>query len=65
MKTLLQILMKKKISRIKRKHQNNEQSKNQRSDTEKINLIEEGKKIGIDEVIKHNEIVNKSLKSQI
>ena len=65
MKTLLQLLMKKKISRIKRKHQNNEQSKNQRSDTEKINLIEEGKKIGIDEVIKHNEIVNKSLKSQI
>ena len=28
-------------------------------------LIEEGKKIGIDEVIKHNEIINKSLKSQI
>ena len=26
----------------------------QRSDTEKINLIEEGKKIGIDEVIKRN-----------
>ena len=65
MKTLLQLLMKKKISRIKRKHQNNEQSKNQRRDTEKINLIEEGKKIDIDEVIKHNEIVNKSLKSQI
>ena len=37
----------------------------QRSNTEKINLIEEGKKIGIDEVIKHNEIINKSLKSQI
>ena len=34
----------------------------QRSDTEKINLIEEGKKIGIDEVIKHNEIINNSLK---
>ena len=65
MKTLLQLLMKKKISRIKRKHQNNEQSKNQRRDTEKINLIEEGKKIDIDEVIKQNEIVNKSLKSQI
>ena len=31
----------------------------QRSDTEKINLIEEGKKIGIDEVI------NKPLKPQI
>ena len=33
-----------------------------RSDTEKINLIEEGKKIGIDEVIKRNEIINNSLK---
>ena len=29
----------------------------QRSDTEKINLIEEGKKISIDVVIKCNEIV--------
>ena len=37
----------------------------QRSDTEKINLTEEGKKIGIDEVIKRDEIVNNSLKSQI
>ena len=37
----------------------------QRSDTEKINLIEEGKKIGIDEVIEHIEAINKSLKSQI
>ena len=34
----------------------------QRSDTEKINLIEEGKKIGINEVIKRNEIINNSLK---
>ena len=34
----------------------------QRSDAEYINLIEEGKKIGIDEVIKHNENINKSLK---
>ena len=33
-----------------------------RSDAEKDNLIEEGKKIGINEVIKRNEIVNKSLK---
>ena len=33
----------------------------QRSDAEKISLIEEGKKIGINEVIKHNEI-NNSLK---
>ena len=37
----------------------------QRSDTEKINLIQEGKKIGIDEVIRQSEIVNKSLKSYI
>ena len=29
-----------------------------RSDAEKVNLIEEGKKIGINEVIKRNEIIN-------
>ena len=33
-----------------------------RSDAEKVNLIEEGKKIGINEVIKRNEIFNNSLK---
>ena len=33
----------------------------QRSDAEKINLIEEGKKIGINEVIKRNEVINNSL----
>ena len=37
----------------------------QTSDTEKNNLIEEGNEIGIDEVIKYNEIIDKSLKSQI
>ena len=37
----------------------------QKSDTEKVNLIEEGKKIGIDEIIKHNEIINNGLKSKI
>ena len=37
----------------------------QRSDAEKINLIEEGKKIGINEVIKHNEVINNNLKYQI
>ena len=36
--------------------------KSQRSDAEKLNLIEEGKKIGINEVIKCNEIINNSLK---
>ena len=30
----------------------------QRSDTEKINLIEEGKKIGINKIIKHKQIIN-------
>ena len=34
----------------------------QRSDVEKISLIEEGKKIGINEVIKRIEIINNSLK---
>ena len=34
----------------------------QRSDTEKVHLIEEGNKIGINEVIKHSEIINNSLK---
>ena len=34
----------------------------QRSGAEKISLIEEGKKIGTNEVIKRNEIINNSLK---
>ena len=34
----------------------------QRSYAEKINLIEEGKKIGINEAIKHNESSNNGLK---
>ena len=33
-----------------------------RSDAEKVSLIEEDKKIGINEVIKRNEIINNSLK---
>ena len=38
--------------------------KSQGSDTEKINLIEGGKKIDIDEVIKRSEIIDNSLKPQ-
>ena len=34
----------------------------QRSDAEKISLIEEGKRVGVNEVIKHNEIINNRLK---
>ena len=33
-----------------------------RSDAKKVSLIEEGKKISINEVIKCNEIINNSLK---
>ena len=35
-----------------------------RSDAEKVNLIEEGKKIGINEAIKHNEIINNNLNNK-
>ena len=34
----------------------------QSSDAEKVSLIEEGRKIGINEVIRHNETINNSLK---
>ena len=34
----------------------------ERSNVEKVSLIKEGKKIGINEVIKCNEIINNSLK---
>ena len=34
----------------------------QRSDPKKVSLIEKGKKIGINEVIRRNEIINNSLK---
>ena len=37
----------------------------QKSDTEKINLIREGKNIGINKIIKPNEIINNSLKPKI
>ena len=37
----------------------------QRNDTEKSNVFVEGKKIGIDEVIKHDKIINKSLNSHM
>ena len=37
----------------------------QGSDTEKINLIKEGKRIGIGEIIKRYEIINNRLKYKI
>ena len=57
-KALWQVTIRKKLQRIKRKHLDE-------SDTEKINLIEEGKKMGIDEVIKRSEIINNNLKYQM
>ena len=39
--------------------------KSQRSDTEKNNLNEEGKRINTDKIVKHNEIINNNLKSQV
>ena len=35
---------------------------NHRSDAEEVSLIEEGKEININKVIKRNEIINNSLK---
>ena len=51
--------MKKKISRIK---ESIKMMNNQTSDTEKINLTEQGKKIGTDEVIKRKENHNYKIK---
>ena len=35
---------------------------NHRSDVKKITMTEEGKKLSVNEVIKHNKIINNSLK---
>ena len=51
-KTLRQLLMKKK--KYRELKESIRMMNSQRSDAEKVNLIEEGKKIGINEVIKHN-----------
>ena len=39
--------------------------KSQRSNIEKNKLIEDGKRIGIDEIIKQNKRINNNLKSQV
>ena len=59
MKTLRRLLMEIKNWELK---ESIRIMNSQRSDTGKINLIEEGKKIGNNEVIKRNEIINNSLK---
>ena len=60
MKTLKQLLMKKKTYRELK--ESIRMMNSHRSDAEKVDLIEEGKKIGINEVIKHSEIINNNLK---
>ena len=69
MKKMMKTFMKRKIINEEKNYRELKESirmmNSLRRGTEKINLIEEGKKIGIDVVIKHNEIINKSLKSQI
>ena len=59
MKALRQLLMRKKYWELK---ESIRMMNGQRSDVEKINLIEEGKKIDINEVIKQNEIIDNSWK---
>ena len=60
MKTLKQLLMKKKTYRELK--ESIRMMNSHRSDAEKVDLIEEGKKIGINEVIKRSEIINNNLK---
>ena len=52
----------KKEKKYRELKENIRMTNSQRSDVEKVSLIEEGKKIDINEVIKHNEIINNSLK---
>ena len=46
-------MKKKKYRKLK---ESNRMMNSQRSNSEKVNLIEEGKKIGINEVIERNEV---------
>ena len=60
MKTLKQLLIKEK--KYRELKESIRMVNIQRSDAEEVNLIVEGKKIGINEAIKHNEIINNNLK---
>ena len=59
MKTLRRLLMKKKNRELK---ESIRMMNSHRSDAKKVSLITEGKKIGINEVIKRNEIIINSLR---
>ena len=58
MKTLRQLLIKKKKYRELKE---SIRMVNSHGSVNLVNLIEEGKKIGINEAIKHNEIINNNL----
>ena len=60
MKPLWQLLVKKK--KYRELKESIRMMDSQRSGVEKTNLIEEGKNIGTNKVIKRNEIINDSLK---
>ena len=59
MKMLRELLRRKKYREMK---ESIRMMNSHKSNAEKVSLIEEGKKIGIKEVIKPNEIINNSLK---
>ena len=61
-KTLWQLLMRKKYRELK---ESIRMMNSQRRDVDEINLVEEGKKMDINEVIKSNEIINNILDFQI
>ena len=54
------------IMNVKKKYREVKESirmmNSERSDVEKVSMIEEGKQIDINEVIRHNQIINNSLK---
>ena len=59
MKTLKQLSITKNYRKLR---ESIRMMNSQRSNAEKVNLIEEGKETGINEVIRYNEIINNSLK---
>ena len=63
------MLARSKLNSIERNYEELKQRirmlKSNISDTEKVNLVDEVKKVGIDKAIKSNEFINNSLKSKI
>ena len=65
-KTLQKLLMKKETYTYNHKLKENiRMMKSQRSDIERNKMIEGGKRINIDKIIRKNERINNNLKSQV